>query len=248
MAAASEAVWRCRSAAPGMYTRLAGEEEERARTFGELQWAAALALLLLFMVLAGTFESLIHPLTVVAVGAAVADRCRRGPGSARSTDRYDGDAGDHRARRRRGQRRDPAASTAARRLMAQGMPRVDALARASGLRWRPILMTTATTVLALLPLAMGTGEAARLRSTAGADRDRRDRGVDHRVAAGDSEPVSGARSTAAGQAMNLFRIPVRRPVATAMFFSSAVSLLGFIAWNAHSRRVDAGARPAIACS
>ena len=48
--------------------------------------------------------------------------------------------------------------------MARGVARRDALARAAGIRLRPILMTTATTVLAMLPLAVGTGEAAQLRS------------------------------------------------------------------------------------
>ena len=52
----------------------------------------------------------------------------------------------------------------ARRLMSEGLQREQALARAAGLRLRPILMTTATTVLALLPLALGSGESARLRS------------------------------------------------------------------------------------
>jgi len=53
---------------------------------------------------------------------------------------------------------------AARQLIASGMPREDALARAAGIRLRPILMTTATAVLALLPLTIGADEAARLRS------------------------------------------------------------------------------------
>ena len=44
----------------------AGDEEERARTFEQLKWAGLLAVLLLFMVLAGTFESLVHPVTVLS--------------------------------------------------------------------------------------------------------------------------------------------------------------------------------------
>ena len=52
----------------------------------------------------------------------------------------------------------------ARQLRREGLDRRQALARAAALRLRPILMTTATTVLALLPLAIGSGEAARLRS------------------------------------------------------------------------------------
>jgi multidrug efflux pump subunit AcrB len=53
---------------------------------------------------------------------------------------------------------------AARQLMAEGMERKKALARAAAIRLRPIIMTTATTVLALLPLAIGIGEAAELRA------------------------------------------------------------------------------------
>jgi HAE1 family hydrophobic/amphiphilic exporter-1 len=52
----------------------------------------------------------------------------------------------------------------ARDLIRRGERLEAALARASSIRLRPILMTTATTVLALLPLAVGGGEAAQLRS------------------------------------------------------------------------------------
>jgi HAE1 family hydrophobic/amphiphilic exporter-1 len=147
----------------GLRSRLAGEEEERARTFRELEWAGLLALLLVFMVLAGTFESLIHPLTVTAsvpfaligVGAILVVLGR--PIGVMEMLGMIVLAG-------------VAVNDAillvdrARRLMAGGLERVDALARAAGQRFRPILMTTTTTILALLPLAVGTGESARLRS------------------------------------------------------------------------------------
>jgi HAE1 family hydrophobic/amphiphilic exporter-1 len=143
--------------------RVTGEEEERARTFGELRWAAGMALLLVFMVLAGTFESFIHPMTVVTsvplalVGvAAVLIPFGRPIGVMEMLGMIvlAGVAVNDAI----------LLLDAARQLMAGGMDRVDALSRAAGLRLRPILMTTATTVLALAPLAIGAGEAAQLRS------------------------------------------------------------------------------------
>jgi len=47
-------------------------------------------------------------------------------------------------------------------LRAQGIETRDALLLAGQRRLRPITMTTMTTILALLPLAMGLGEGARL--------------------------------------------------------------------------------------
>ena len=45
-------------------------------------------------------------------------------------------------------------------LRAQGMERNEAVVRAGEIRLRPILMTTLTTVLGLVPLALATGEGS----------------------------------------------------------------------------------------
>jgi HAE1 family hydrophobic/amphiphilic exporter-1 len=162
MAAATDAVDGA-DLVPGLRARLVGEEEERERTFTELRWAGLLALLLVFMVLAGTFESLLHPITVLAavplasVGVAAALVPAGRPVGVMAMLGLIVLAG-------------VAVNDAillvatARRLIAGGMERTAALARAAALRLRPIVMTTATTVLALLPLAIGGGEAAQLRT------------------------------------------------------------------------------------
>jgi len=148
---------------PGLSVRLAGEEAERAKTFAELRLAAILALVLLFMVLAGAFESLVHPVTVLAavplslVGvAAVLVPMGRPIGVLELLGLIvlAGVAVNDAI----------LLVDAARQLIAGGLPREQALARAAGIRLRPILMTTATAVLALLPLTIGSDEAARLRS------------------------------------------------------------------------------------
>ena len=49
-------------------------------------------------------------------------------------------------------------------LRARGLPREEAIVTAGSVRLRPILMTTATTVFGLLPLALGFGDGAELRT------------------------------------------------------------------------------------
>lgn len=148
---------------PGLRTRLRGQEEERARTFGELQLAGALALALVLMVLAGTFESLLQPATVLAaiplalVGVAAVLVPGGQPIGVMAMLGFIVLAG-------------VAVNDAvlliatARQLMAEGRRRVDALAAAAGIRLRPILMTTLTTALALTPLVFGGDEGAQLRA------------------------------------------------------------------------------------
>jgi HAE1 family hydrophobic/amphiphilic exporter-1 len=49
-------------------------------------------------------------------------------------------------------------------LRRRGVPREEAILTAGSVRLRPILMTTATTVLGLLPMALGMGDGAELRT------------------------------------------------------------------------------------
>jgi len=49
-----------------------------------------------------------------------------------------------------------------RRLRLDGMPRKEAILEASSLRFRPIIMTTMTTVLAMIPMAIGLGSGEQI--------------------------------------------------------------------------------------
>ncbi len=161
--AAVERVLSVTDLVPGVRAHLAGEEEERERTFGELKWAGILAIVLVLMVLAGAFESLRHPLTVLAavplslIGVAALLVPLGQPIGVMSVLGLIVLAG-------------VAVNDAillvdtAQKLEADGLERRPALARAAAMRLRPILMTTATTVLALLPLAVGFGESSQLRT------------------------------------------------------------------------------------
>jgi hydrophobic/amphiphilic exporter-1 (mainly G- bacteria), HAE1 family len=147
----------------GLRVALAGEETERERTTGELGLAAMLALLLVFMVLAGTFESLLLPITILSaiplslIGVAlvlVPINEPLGIMSMLGLITLSGVAVNDAI----------LLAQAARKLIEDGVERRRALARAASLRLRPIIMTTATSVFALAPLALGVGEAAELRS------------------------------------------------------------------------------------
>jgi HAE1 family hydrophobic/amphiphilic exporter-1 len=122
-----------------------------------------LAIVLVFMVLAGSFESLLHPLTVlsaipisligvaailVPIGEPIGIMAMLGLIVLAGIAVNDAIL----------------LAQAARRFIEDGMERRRALAKAASVRLRPIVMTTATTVLALGPLALGAGEAAELRA------------------------------------------------------------------------------------
>lgn len=140
-----------------------GENEEMRRSFRDLAFAFALAILLVYMILAAEFESFAHPFTILMsvplalVGALLA---LAATGQGVNTMSLIGmvilvgivnnDAIVKVDFMVQAQRR--------------GLPLREAILEAGRVRLRPIVMTTATTVLGLLPMALGFGQGADLRA------------------------------------------------------------------------------------
>ncbi len=147
----------------GLDARLTGQNEQMAVSFRSLQFALALAIFMVYLVMASQFESLLHPFVILftiplaLTGAILALWIT---GSTISVvvligvillagivvnnaivlvDRVN-------------------------QLRAQGQAKREAIMEAGRLRLRPILMTTMTTVLGLTPLALGLGEGAEVRA------------------------------------------------------------------------------------
>jgi len=139
---------------------MSGSVEEQQAAFDELVVSLALALILVYMVLACQYESLRDPLVVMlsvpvaAVGVLLVlflTRTTLNVQSSIGCIMLGGIVVNNaillvdQAGRLRGER---------------GMSTEDALCEAGRRRLRPILMTTLTTILGLLPLALGLGEGA----------------------------------------------------------------------------------------
>uniref|UniRef100_UPI00195B43CD efflux RND transporter permease subunit n=1 Tax=Desulforadius tongensis TaxID=1216062 RepID=UPI00195B43CD len=143
----------------GYAYELSGQAEDMAESFGDLGLAMILAVVLVYMVMAAQFESLFHPFIIMfslpptLVGVVLGLLTT-------------------------GHRLSVPALIGAIMLIGivvnnaivlvdyintlrrRGIGRSEAILTAGPIRLRPILMTTLTTVLALLPLAFGTGEGS----------------------------------------------------------------------------------------
>ena len=148
---------------PDYRIQVTGEEEKRQESLDNLAFALLLSIVLVYMVLASQFESLVHPFTILltiplAVVGTVLVFFLLGRtfnimaiigvimlvgiavnDSIILVDRIN-------------------------QLIRDGVDRRQAILQAGQQRIRPIIMTSLTTILALLPLTFGLGESASLRS------------------------------------------------------------------------------------
>ncbi|MBS2211325.1 efflux RND transporter permease subunit [Carboxylicivirga mesophila] len=143
--------------------KVLGEEEKRKDAFGNLQFALILSIILVYMVMASQFESLLHPFTILltvplaGVGAVWAFFLL---GHTFNIMAYIGivmlagiAVND-----------SIILVDAINQYKRNGMALKSAIVAAGQQRVRPILMTSLTTILALLPLTFGFGDSAALRA------------------------------------------------------------------------------------
>ena len=147
----------------GVTAIVSGQSEEMQESFASMQFALLLAVFLVYLVMASQFESLIHPFVILftiplaLVGAVLALFLT---GTTINIVALIGVimlAGI-------------VVNNAIvlvdliNQLRAQGVERFDAIMEAGTARLRPILMTSLTTALGLLPMAMGFGEGSEVRT------------------------------------------------------------------------------------
>jgi len=148
---------------PAVTALVAGQNEEMQSSFTSMQFALGLAIFLVYLVMASQFESLIHPFVILftiplaLVGAVLALFIT---GTTLNVIALIGVimlAGI-------------VVNNAIvlvdliNQLRAEGMQKAEAILEAGRARLRPILMTTLTTALGLLPMALGFGEGAEIRT------------------------------------------------------------------------------------
>ena len=144
-------------------TELGGQNREMQVSFRSLQFAILLAVFLVYLVMASTFESFLHPLVVLftiplSLIGVVVGLLATGTtvsvivliGSILLVGIVVNNA--------------IVLIDAVNRYRRLGLEKTAAIVRAGHLRLRPILMTTLTTVLGLLPMAIAWGEGSELRT------------------------------------------------------------------------------------
>jgi HAE1 family hydrophobic/amphiphilic exporter-1 len=147
----------------GVSAKMGGQNLEIQTSFGSLYLAIGLAVFLVYFVMAAQFESLLHPLIImfsIPMGGVGVVAALLATGHRVSVIVLIGVvmlAGivvknaivlvDHVNQRRR-----------------EGLSKHDALVEAGRVRLRPILMTSLTTILGLIPMALGLGEGAEIRA------------------------------------------------------------------------------------
>ena len=147
----------------GFDWRMGGQQQEMETSFASMRFAIILAVFMVYLVMASQFESLLHPFVIlfsvpfsligvlstlylfdVTVSVVVLIGVIMLAGIVVNNAIILVDTTN--------------------RLRREGARKIDALKQAGELRLRPILMTTSTTVLGLLPMAVGLGEGSELRA------------------------------------------------------------------------------------
>jgi HAE1 family hydrophobic/amphiphilic exporter-1 len=151
-------------ALPSNYSiEMGGEQEQMVEAFTSLAQALLLAILLVYMIMAAQFESLLHPFVIMfsvplafcgsAVGLFITGRPLSVPGFI-GVIMLAGIVVNNAI----------VLVDYINTLRKRGMDRYDAIIKAGPTRLRPILMTTLTTILGLIPLAVGIGEGAEIQA------------------------------------------------------------------------------------
>ena len=148
---------------PNYKIKVTGEELLRKESMSSLNFALLLSIILVYMVLASQFESLVHPFTILltlplaGVGAILIFFMLGQPLNIMAYIGIIMLAGI-------AVNDSIILVDAINQLKKNGLKSMDAIAMAGQQRIRPIIMTSLTTILALLPLTMGFGESASLRA------------------------------------------------------------------------------------
>lgn len=151
---------------PGTSISLGGEARELAESGNELLLAFGLAILVVLMVLASQFESLVHPFTVLmAVPLAVVGAIFTLKLTGSTINLYS----------QIGMillvglvtKNSILLVDYANQLRAKGHGAVEAILEAGRIRFRPILMTSVATIMGVLPIALGSGSGATSRRPLG---------------------------------------------------------------------------------